>query len=240
MKLSRRQTVFALLLGIPGTALFMGLLSIAESSVAPGESSVLTYTYPIWVLLLSVPLLGEHLSPRKIAASLLGFGGVILIARIGSSGWSADTLPILELLGGSLGWSITNVAFKGDEIFTANLYQFTGAVLPLLVWAGLSEPLTALRWSPNFLLVLLCLAVFATTIPNIVWFSLVSRYNIATLATCSFLIPVVSLCASFFIFGERLDLLQILGIVGVLSAIYAMNRNSSPKEKRRPERTLEA
>src|SRR5438552_13514033 len=67
---SAAKRIFAPLLGIPGTALFMGLLSIAESSVAPGESSVLTYTYPIWVPLLSVPLLGERLSPRKIAASL--------------------------------------------------------------------------------------------------------------------------------------------------------------------------
>ncbi len=227
------QKGVALLLGIPGSTLFIGLLSIASSEVLPGAASVVTYTSPIWVLLLSVVLLRERLTPLRVAAVFLGFAGIFLIARITTANWGTSVVPYAELLVASLGWAITNVLFKklyrGDQLLVANLYQFGGSLLPFLLWAGISAPLGSVHWGVEFLGILAFLALFGTAIPTIIWFRLVSKYDVSSLATYTFLVPVVSLSVSVLALGERLDGSQIVGIIAILVSIYMMSRKANRK-----------
>src|SRR5271170_916183 len=51
----------AMLLGIPNTTLFFGLWFVAARSVPPGIASVVIYTFPLWVAVLSAPVLGRPL-----------------------------------------------------------------------------------------------------------------------------------------------------------------------------------
>ena len=74
----------ALLLGIPNTALFFGLWFLAARSVPPGIASVVIYTFPLWVALLSAPVLGRPLPAVAWASVALGFVGVALIAQFWS------------------------------------------------------------------------------------------------------------------------------------------------------------
>jgi drug/metabolite transporter (DMT)-like permease len=49
-------------------------------------TSAIFFTSPLWICLLSIPLLGEHVGPRRWAAILVGFGGVLVVTRP----WAAD------------------------------------------------------------------------------------------------------------------------------------------------------
>lgn len=54
---------------------------------------------PLFVTLLSVPLLGERVGPRRWAACLLGFAGVLVMTRPESAGWQiAALLPVFAAL----------------------------------------------------------------------------------------------------------------------------------------------
>ena len=71
--LSARDRAWALLLGLPNTALFFGLWFVAATSILPGEVAVVVYTFPLWVALLSGPVLGLPLRRIELVAVVVGF-----------------------------------------------------------------------------------------------------------------------------------------------------------------------
>lgn len=51
------------------------------------QTAAISFTIPLWVCALSVPLLGEHVGFRRWAAVLIGFLGVLVIMRPGTMGF---------------------------------------------------------------------------------------------------------------------------------------------------------
>ncbi len=64
-----RQKIAAFLIGIPGIGFFFGFWTIGETVLPAGEASVLIYTFPIWTLILSLPVLGDRPTPLKRGSS---------------------------------------------------------------------------------------------------------------------------------------------------------------------------
>ena len=67
----------------------------AISSMPLSEAYALFFVAPLFITALSVPLLGEHVGPRRWFAVLIGFGGVMVILRPGFVALSLATLAVL-------------------------------------------------------------------------------------------------------------------------------------------------
>lgn len=61
------------------TSLFFTIWSYTLLPLA--DATVLLFTQPLWVVLMSYPILGEKVGPLRIAAVLIGFTGVFIIAN---------------------------------------------------------------------------------------------------------------------------------------------------------------
>ncbi len=87
------------LIGIVTTALFF----LAYAHMPLADAIAIGFTGPLFLTVLSVPLLGETVGPRRWAALGVGFLGVLLIARPGGDafGWLA-LLPLFGALGYAL------------------------------------------------------------------------------------------------------------------------------------------
>ena len=63
------------------------------------EATALFFVAPLFITVLSVPLLGERVGPFRLAAVVIGFGGVLLMLRPGGAGGGAgggvDRLTLL-------------------------------------------------------------------------------------------------------------------------------------------------
>lgn len=110
----------------------------------------LEFTQPIWVILLSPLLLGEHLTRVRALSALLGFIGVIIVAR---PDLGHLDLGLLAAAGSALFFAATNIATKkltkGQSIiailFWLTLMQFglglaaslADGVIHLPTWATL-------------------------------------------------------------------------------------------------------
>jgi drug/metabolite transporter (DMT)-like permease len=57
---------------------------IAMSHLQLAQTAAISFTVPLWVCALSVPLLGEHVGLRRWTAVIIGFLGVLIIMRPGS------------------------------------------------------------------------------------------------------------------------------------------------------------
>jgi drug/metabolite transporter (DMT)-like permease len=69
----------------------------------------LEFTSPVWVLLLSPLLLGERLTRLKILAALIGFAGILIVAR---PDLSAPNLGVAAAAGSALFFALTNITTK--------------------------------------------------------------------------------------------------------------------------------
>jgi drug/metabolite transporter (DMT)-like permease len=232
-RLDRRGRVDAFLLGLPNTAFFFGLWFLAARQVLPGETAVLVYTFPLWVALLTGPVMGDRLGLAHWAAIGAGFLGVALVSQPwqGGSG-SLQLVPVLELLAGAASWATGTVLmqrrFRAPELQEANAYQLLGGTLGLLAFAVAFEPTSVPSPSPVLLADVLWLGLAGTAVAYSIWFYLLGRVPVASLTGFTFLVPLVALAASAVIYHERLDVAQGTGVLLVLAAIYVIGRRIRP------------
>ncbi|MDB5372422.1 MAG: Permease of the drug/metabolite transporter superfamily [Belnapia sp.] len=73
--------------------------------------TALGFTMPLFLTLLSIPLLGEKVGPRRGAAVLAGFGGVLLMSVPGGDG-AGNGLGIAAVLAGALGWALSMITIR--------------------------------------------------------------------------------------------------------------------------------
>ena len=234
IRLTPRERRDALLLGIPTTGLFFGLWFSAATQVPPGQTAVVIYTFPLWVVVLSFLLLGERAPWLAWVSVGVGFLGVVLIEQpwSGSSG-KIPTIAIAELLAAAACWALGTVLLKarirGPGLRTANAYQLLSGAVLLVVGAVVFEPHPTVLLSSNLLVSLLWLGLIGTSIANVVWFMLLERFPAPTVSTWAFLTPVVALVASIVVFGERLNGLQLVGVAAVLAGALVIPRATAPE-----------
>jgi drug/metabolite transporter (DMT)-like permease len=219
----------ALLLGIPNTTLFFGLWFVAARSVPPGIASVVIYTFPFWVALLSATALGRPLSRVAWLSIGVGFAGVVLL----SQAWSFVTpglslLPIVELLAASLSWAVGTVLFqrrfRRPEILSASFYQLAGGLAGLVILLLATGITPVPHISIDLLAASLWLGLVGTTVAYAIWFTLLGHTPAARMSAYLFLVPLVALGASVLLLGERLVAAQAAGALLVIVAIYVIGR----------------
>lgn len=73
--------------------------------------TALGFTMPLFLTLLSVPLLGERIEPRRLAAVLVGFGGVLLMLRPGLDA-PGTAFDIAMVLVAALAWALAMISIR--------------------------------------------------------------------------------------------------------------------------------
>jgi drug/metabolite transporter (DMT)-like permease len=227
--LTSKQKASAFLLGIPGSTVFFGLWLVAQQTIPSGLASVFIYTYPLWTLFLSVPILGERPGSMKLGAAFLGFFGVALASQVGFVKVPlADVGAMVELVAAGLCFALMNTFFKrlykGDELLRANAWQLFGSMVTLGTWAALTTPIDGIKWGLNLLLVVLWLGVLGNAVVYVIFFTLLNRYSVSSLTAYFFMVVVIALLSSYLIFGEKISLLQCTGAAAIIAAIYMVSR----------------
>ncbi len=95
--------------------------------------TALGFTMPLFLTLLSIPLLGERVGPRRGAAVLVGFCGVLIMAQPGAGG-GGQIAGMLMVLMGALGWALAMISIRrmgeaGEQGVTIVLWFAIGAAL---------------------------------------------------------------------------------------------------------------
>ena len=103
-------------------------------TVLPAQiAQPLNYTWPIMLVLLSVPLLGQKLGGKSLLAIIVSFSGVFVISAQGSvlDYKLENPVGILMATGSSVIWAlfwIVNVRNKHDEVIKLMLSFFFGFI----------------------------------------------------------------------------------------------------------------
>lgn len=110
-----------------GLNLLRGLLAAGGAALAVYSVSVLplslftaiVFLYPVLVTVLSIPLLGERVGPRRWVAVVLGFVAIVVIVQPAGEGFGwLVVLPLVCALGGGLYPVLTRLAAPGMSSLT--------------------------------------------------------------------------------------------------------------------------
>ena len=199
------------------------LIAYGLTLLPAGRSAILAYTMPLWVALLSVPLLRERLTRRRLLGVLLGMAGMALLLNDEWTSLRAAPVGAVLVVGAALSWALGTVLMKRYPTALPTT-SFTGWQLllggvPIVIGAVLreSDQLAPLSWQAAGAL------VYNLTVASIVcywaWFNIVSRTSAIASSLGTLFIPVVGVFSSMLLLGERPDWPEYLALVLVLAAI---------------------
>lgn len=174
---SGRVWALVVLVGLGATTLgFLGMFHAAEF-ISPGLASVIANAQPLLAAILAHVFLDERLKAVGKAGLLAGFAGIGAIAWPGlaSGDVKGYALGIAYSFLAAVGVAVGNVAMKRlsgkiDAVIAMGFQLLLGSA-PLALLSVLTEDFSSFAWSTEFLIVLVVLSVFGTSIAFWMWFA---------------------------------------------------------------------
>ena len=226
-----RSTIPALFLRALLATIGMILLLYTYEALPMAEANALSFTRPLWVVLLAALLLREMIGPGQIVAVALGFVGVVIIMRP----WGAELAigwPHLAALGSALCLAGT---ITGVKSLTRNL-----SASSILVWSCIIGEILALpfaladwRWPSPADVIPLFLIGLLSAANQMLFIKGMAVGEAAILAPIDYARLVLSVIAGLLVFGEWPDIFTWLGAgVIVTSTLYITVREIRSRRAR--------
>ncbi|MGI2191407.1 DMT family transporter [Shewanella baltica] len=217
-----RRPAFYLVTGLINPFLYYVVLFKAYSLLPAQQALSLNYTWAVLLPLLAAPLLKQHLRKSDIAAALIAYTGVFIIATGGDiSGFSFDSpLGIGLALTSTLLWClywIVNTKDQGDPVVSLLLSFLIG--LPFIaVTLVLTDTLPSFSLKAIFAGVYV--GLFEMGITFVLWLmALKTATRTANISTMVFLSPVMSIGFITWILQETIAMATYLGLAFILSGM---------------------
>ena len=181
-------------------------------------ASVLLYTAPCFVMLMSAAFFKEKITVRKLAALALAFGGCVLVS--GVAGGGITPMGLLTGVGAGFGYATYSifgkVALKKYHAFTLIFYTFVVSTVCLAPFAHAGAAASVLLdGGGRTLAPALGLGLVSTFMPYICYTTKAS--------VLAFFEPLVATVTGIVAFHERLTVLSAAGIGLIFAAIVLLN-----------------
>lgn len=200
-------------------------LTIERATLA--AASILLYTAPCFVMLLSAVLFHEKITAQKITALVLAFAGCVLVS--GFTGGRMSGFAVLTGIGSGIGYALYSifgsVALKKYKPFTVIFYTFLIASAGLFPFSAVPEIGAVMAGSRDVLASGAALGVLSTLLPFILYTGGLRDIEAGKASVLAFAEPMVATIAGIVIFKEEMNWQNGLGIVLIFLAILLLNVN---------------
>jgi len=211
--------------GIVSVLLFTICYFSCQKICSLAVASILLYTAPAIVVLLSAILWKEPITRRKVAALLLTLVGCACVTGVFSGSLTVTLRGVLLGLGAGFFYALYSIfgryalQYYGSMTVTYWTFVFCGAGSLFLIRPA---ELRAAFAAPKMWGIAVCLVVFSTALPYIFYTRGLSRVESGRAAIMASLEPVVASVIGAAVFGEPMSALTLAGIACVLAGVYIL------------------
>ena len=198
-----------LLIGLVFAVEFLALF-VALDLTTVGRSALIMYSMPVWLGLAAHFFLpGERMTPVKAAGLGLAFAGTALAILSKSATGQPSLAGDLCALVAAWGWAGTAFVARKSRLRAAGpeaqLFWMVAVSAPILLFASLffGPLLREVVWAHWVWLVFQAAVVVAGGF--VTWLWLLSVYPASTVASFSFLTPILAIFLGHYIYGEVLQ-----------------------------------
>jgi drug/metabolite transporter (DMT)-like permease len=226
---STKDYMHSALLGLLNPFLYYVVLLKAYSLLRAQEAMTLNYTWPIMLVLLSIPLLKQRIGLRSILAIIISFFGVVIIATkadIASLKFS-NPLGVCLALGSSVVWALFwlyNVRDKRDEVaklFLNFAFGFIFILIAMLLSSKMVVP------EVKGLLGVTYVGLFEMGVTFVLWsMALKLSRTTAKVSNLIFIAPFMSLIWIRIVVKEEISPSTIVGLIFIVAGIILQQYSS--------------
>lgn len=223
-RLNRAQWRATLIFGLCQNALYLGLNFVAMQWVQASVASIIASTMPLMVAFLGWAVFRDRVRPLGLIGLIAGVVGVGIIMGARLSG-GVDPVGMALCFAGALALSIATLSVRGaasggNVMMIVGLQMFVGAAI--LAMTSAATETWALTLSPRLVLAFLYTTLIPGVLATWVWFKLVGRIGAVKAATFHFLNPFFGVAIAALVLGERLGMLDLLGVAVIAGGILAV------------------
>ncbi|KPQ06364.1 MAG: putative permease, DMT superfamily [Rhodobacteraceae bacterium HLUCCA12] len=211
-------------------------LFIALDHTTVVRASIIFYAMPLWLAAAAHFLFeGERLTPKRALGFLLGFAAValVMLGQMGGSAAGGSLLGDLAALFAGMCWAsiiviarLTRLQYSPPE--TQLFWQLLISAPILLILA----PSYGGELVRDFDLFQLGIFLFhtlgAVTAGFVLWFWLLLRYPASTVASFSFVTPVLSALLGWLVLNEAVSALTPIALALLVGGLILINRRQKP------------
>jgi drug/metabolite transporter (DMT)-like permease len=215
---TRAEAQHAMVAGILMHGVYLGAVFWAIHHGMPaGLSALIVGLQPLITAVLAGKFLGEDILPRHWAGLAVGLAGVVIVLwpKLGALGGGVTaatlTASLVSVLGMSAGTIWQKRFASGGDLVAATMWQYVGGAA-LMALASLAfetrkvtingELIFAMAW---LVLVLSIGAIFLLMV-------MIRDGEMSKVASLFYLVPAVTAVIAWALFGEQLNMVQILGM----------------------------
>jgi drug/metabolite transporter (DMT)-like permease len=197
--------------------------------IPSGRAAIVAYTMPVWAVPLSVWLLGERITGRKLFGLALGLGGLALLLLESLIGLGRAPLGALLVLGAAVSWALGTVLQKRFPVslpvgpYTAWIMLLGG--VPIFAGAVLFEDWHALnKVGVTAWLATAYNVVIAFAFAHWAWIKIATSVPVSVFSISMLLIPVVGVVCGMLFLGERPTWAEYAALALVVGALLTVLR----------------
>ena len=184
---------------------------------------ILLYTSPIFVILMSLLLFKERITPVKLTALVMTFVGCILVSGLGRDGGGITVKGFIIGLGSGLGYALYSIfsryALKKYHVLTITFYTFLFSGLSIIPFSGLGPGSGIMQ--PQ-LLYGVGIALFCTVLPYLFYTYGMIRIETGKAAILVTVEPLVGTLVGCGLYGEPMTLIKAIGILLTFGAVILL------------------
>ncbi len=205
-----------------------GCFAAVAHGMPAGVIALIVGLQPILTAFAAAPLLGETVSALQWAGLVLGFGGVALVV------WQKFSLQGLDAA--SIAWGLTAlVSITAGTLYqkrfcpsfdlrSGSVIQFGAAFVLLLPLALVTETMRV-NWSGEFMFALAWLVLVLSIGAISLLFTLIEHGEATRVSSLFYLTPLTTAAMAYFMFGEKLSLAALVGmVIGVIGVALVIRK----------------
>ena len=213
-------------------ALWNGFVLFGLQQLPAGRSAILAYTMPVWSVLLSLVLLSEPLSGRRIVGMALGMLGMGVLLGDDIRHFQRTPTAALLILCAAIGWALGTVLLRKWKLplpqNTLSGWMMLLGWSPLVVLAPFFSPGPLAAPSPGAWFAILYNIFLAGTLAHWAWFRLARTLPVAVSSMASLPVPIVGVFAGMIVLGERPGTSEWIALALVVAAMVAVLTSPKP------------
>ena len=216
-------------IGFLQNGVMSGCSALALEWIEASRTVLVAYTMPIWAMLLSFLLYRERVTASMLLGIVLGLSGLALLSAPWAMDWtSAQAVKgTLVVVGGTLGWALGAVLYRGrrweSDVWPQVFWQMLPPTLALTLLAFFER--TPFRPSLGYAAIVFYIALVPTAFGTWCWTRTLDRIPAAVAGQALTLSPLVGVLFSAAMLGEPLTLTLVAsGLLIVAGALLAYAR----------------
>lgn len=239
LKISLRDIWMFLGTGVLSLVMFSVLYFRTQQETTLSVAAVLLYTSPCFVMLMSALFFKERVTGRMLAALVLAVLGCVCttgLAEVLVTGGDMElsAMGILTGIGSGFGYALysifANIALRKYSSITVTAYTLLFAAAALAPFS-VNGHLLGLLTGGNVFVLAVALALVSTILPYALYTYGLAHTTPGRASVLAFSEPVVATVISIAVFGEKLTLGGVGGILLIFLSIFLLSTGSKSEKE---------